>query len=443
MRRNSGFAALFTLLLASPWSAFAHDVPDNVSIRAFLQPTGTRLQALVRVPVKALIDIEFPELPGTDYLDLAHSEPAASAASKLWVSDFLTVYEGDKPLPKPTVVAFVLSRETDPSFNSYAAALAHVNGPALPANSLVDWDRAVLDVFLETPIHSDRSDFSIRPRWGRLGIRVITNLAFLPPGGGMRSFEYEGDPAPYQLNPEPSQAAWYFIQFGLAHIVNQTDHLLFLFCLILLFRGFRAMVPFLILFTLSHSLVLSVFGWNTGSQAIWIPPLVGTLMSAAIIYMGIESMFAASVPRRHLMAAIVSGLLFGFGFRFDLQPVLQFGGAHPLVSVASFNAAIQIGQLLAVALLLLAVHLYFWVVGPARINTIILAGLAVHLAWHRMAGRSAVLRGLPVQWPAFDSALASRWLFGIAAAGGLAWFALAIFRWSKIGRSAKTMSPVR
>ena len=137
----------------------------------------------------------------------------------------------------------------------------------------------------------------------------------------------------------------------------------------------------------------------------------------------------------------MSGLIFGFGFCFDLQPVLQFSGAHPLVSVVSFNAGIEIGQLLTVALLVPAVNLFFRFTGPARINTIILAGLTVHLAWHRMAGRAAVLRGLPVQWPAFDTVVASRWLFGIVTAAGLAWFASAIVHWCKAGRPGKAKYP--
>jgi hypothetical protein len=53
--------------------------------------------------------------------------------------------------------------------------------------------------------------------------------------------------------------------------------------------------------------------------------------------------------------------------------VLQFGGAHPLVSVLSFNAGLEIGQLLALAVLAAAVHALFWMTGPARINTIIFA----------------------------------------------------------------------
>jgi hypothetical protein len=428
MTRRSGLAALAAWLVASPWSASAHDVPDNVGIQAFLKPSGGRLQVLVRMPVKALIDIEFPQRPGTGFLDLANVEPSAAAASKLWVSDFLTLYEGDALLPRPTVAGFVLSRDTDPSFSSYAVALAHVEGPALPANSLIDWDRATLDVLLATPIHSDRSDFSLLPRWGRLGIRVITTVGFLPPDGGMRTFEYEGDPGLYKLNPEPRQAVAHFVQLGLDHMVAQTDHLLFLFCAVLLLPGFRALLTFVTLFALAHSVALSVFGYYIGPQPIWIPPLVRTLMAAAIIYVGTESIVTGSAPRRRSMAAIVSGLVFGFGFWFELQPVLQFGGAHPLISVLSFNTGVELGQFLALAVLVSAARLLFWLAGTARINTIIFAGLTVHLAWHRMVEGAAILRGVPVQWPALDNEGASRWLFGGAVIAGLVWLVSAIVR---------------
>src|SRR5271169_1069565 len=86
------------------------------------------------------------------------------------------------------------------------------------------------------------------------------------------------------------------------------------------------------------------------------------------------------------------------------------------------------GQLIALALLVSAVRLLFRLAGSSTINTFIFAGLAVHLAWHRMAERAVILRGLPVQWPAFDTETASRWLFGIAAAAGLSWLVSAIVR---------------
>src|SRR5438445_6973485 len=79
---------MVTLLLALPYCAVAHDIPNDVTIQAFLKPEGERLHLLVRVPLKALRDVVFPER-GPGYLDLARVEPLLPDNSTLWISDFV------------------------------------------------------------------------------------------------------------------------------------------------------------------------------------------------------------------------------------------------------------------------------------------------------------------------------------------------------------------
>ncbi len=38
----------------------AHDIPSDVTVHAFVKPAGGRLQLLVRVPLKAIRDLDFP-----------------------------------------------------------------------------------------------------------------------------------------------------------------------------------------------------------------------------------------------------------------------------------------------------------------------------------------------------------------------------------------------
>src|SRR5437899_4440563 len=121
-----------TLLLALPYCAVAHDIPNDVTIQAFLKPEGERLHLLVRVPLKALRDVVFPER-GPGYLDLARVEPLLPDNSTLWISDFIEVYEGDTRLGKPRVLDTRIALESDKSFASYEQALAHVTGARLPA----------------------------------------------------------------------------------------------------------------------------------------------------------------------------------------------------------------------------------------------------------------------------------------------------------------------
>ena len=45
-------AASFFLL---PWCAPAHDIPNDVTVQAFVKPEGQQLHVLVRVPLEACL----------------------------------------------------------------------------------------------------------------------------------------------------------------------------------------------------------------------------------------------------------------------------------------------------------------------------------------------------------------------------------------------------
>ena len=58
-----GTIAIF-LALAS--TSFAHDIPNDVSLQTFFKPSGQHAELLMRVPLKAMRDIVFPEKPSSD-----------------------------------------------------------------------------------------------------------------------------------------------------------------------------------------------------------------------------------------------------------------------------------------------------------------------------------------------------------------------------------------
>jgi len=62
-------ACVTALLVSAPSGAAAHDIPNDVTVYAFLKPEGQRLNLLVRVPLTALIDVDWPRR-GLDRLDL-------------------------------------------------------------------------------------------------------------------------------------------------------------------------------------------------------------------------------------------------------------------------------------------------------------------------------------------------------------------------------------
>src|SRR5918994_1959803 len=145
-------------------------------------------------------------------------------------------------LPPARIAAVRVSLPSDRSFLTYETALAHVSGPPLAPATAVVHDQLLLDVLLEYPIASDRSAFSIRPTLARLGVRVVTVVRYQPPAGQERAFELTGDPGLVRLDPRWHQAAWRFVQLGFAHILDGTDHLLFLVCLVIPVRRLRTLI---------------------------------------------------------------------------------------------------------------------------------------------------------------------------------------------------------
>src|SRR5579863_4084066 len=148
-------------LLALASCAMAHDIPNDVTIQAFVKPAGERLNLLLRVPLKAMRDVEFPKRDQV-YLDLARADQTLRDAAAIWIATSVEMYEGDTRLPSPRIMDTRASLESDRSFASYEQALAHVTGAKLPDSTQVAWDQVMLDVLLEYPIPSDRSEFSIR-----------------------------------------------------------------------------------------------------------------------------------------------------------------------------------------------------------------------------------------------------------------------------------------
>src|SRR6185503_10269947 len=304
---RSAFAALVALVVFSSGATVAaHDIPNDVTAQAFVKPDGKTLRLLVRVPLAAMRDMDYPKPRGTtrgDLMDLGRAEPTLRDASTLWISDFLDVYENDEPLGKPQVIAVRAALQSDRSFTSYEEALAHVTGPPLAPDLEFVWSQGLLDVLFEYPIQSDRSKFAIEPRLARLGIRTLTVLRFLPPGGAVRAFEFYGDPGLVHLDPSWRQASWQFVKLGFSHILDGTDHLLFLACLVIPFRRFRSLIAVVTAFTVAHSITLIASAYNLAPDALWFPPLIETLIATSIVYMALENIVFAASTGTHSRSA--------------------------------------------------------------------------------------------------------------------------------------------
>jgi hypothetical protein len=419
-----------SLLLLSQPIAVAHDIPNDVIVESFLKPSGGRLDLLIRVPLNALRDISFPERP-PGYLDLARVDPLLPDAATLWLSDFIEIYEGDQRLSKPRVIETRISLPSDRSFASYDEEIAHLGGPKLPLDTNIVWNQAMLDVWFEYPIASDRSRFSIHPGLARLGLRVTSVLRFLPPGGAVRAFEFIGDPGLIRLDPRWYQASLQFVKLGFQHILDGTDHLLFLLCLVIPFRRLGALIPIVTSFTVAHSITLIASAYNLAPNALWFPPLVEALIAASIVYMALENIVGTATVHRRWMITFAFGLVHGFGFSFALRQTMQFAGSHMLASLLSFNVGVELGQLLVLALLIPVLDALFKFVVAERMGTIILSAIVAHTAWHWMTDRAEKLAQFRFEWPVLTAAEVASWLGWITALvflAGLAWLGSIVFR---------------
>ena len=398
-----------TMLVANPTDSFSaptslHEIPSDVTVQMLIKPEGQRLRLLVRVPLVAMQDIDFPLL-GPGYLDIARADKYLRDAVMLWIGQELKLYEGENALDNQKLIAVQVSIPSNKAFATYEEALVHITGPGLPDDTQLYWQQALLDIFFEYPIGSDQSDFSIRPGLERLALRVVTVLRFFPPSGAVRAFQYKGDMGLVQLDPRWHQAVFRFLELGFLHILDGIDHLLFLLCLVIPFRQFRSLVVIVTAFTIAHSITLIASAFGFAPDALWFPPLVETLIAGSIVYMALENIVGKTGLYRRWAITLGFGLIHGFGFSFALRETLQFSGSHMLMSLLSFNLGVELGQLVVLIIMIPALNALFRYGVAERIGTIILSALVAHTGWHWMTARGGELIQYPLHWPTIDMTL--------------------------------------
>lgn len=405
-------------------ACWAHDLPMDLLVETWVKPEASMLRVVVRVPLVAMRDIEFP-LEGPGYLDAERAKPLLGEAAQVWVAGSLDFYENGRKLAGPQLAGTRLALAADRSFSSFEHAVARfAEQPRLETRVIPS--QALFDVLLEYPIQSPKSEFAMESRLARLGLRSMTTVRYVGPDSPVRAFEWSGDQGIVRLDPSFWYAARRFTMLGFEHIISGIDHLLFLAALVIPNRKLRVLIPVVTAFTLAHSITLIASALGYGPDALWFPPLVETLIAASIVYVAAANILGLAGDRWFL--AFAFGLVHGFGFSFALKETLQFAGAHLVSSLAAFNIGVELGQILAVALMAPALNWIAQRAGSAereRWLMILISAVVAHSGWHWMTERGAALFAFPFAWPVFDPAfaaqvfrmlLAAAILVGIAAA---------------------------
>ena len=145
-----------------------------------------------------------------------------------------------------------------------------------------------------------------------------------------------------------------FLYLGAKHMVTGYDHLLFLFGVIFFLYRMRDVGLYVTLFAVGHSVTL-LYGVLSGTHVN--PYLVDAVIGFSVVYKALDNLGAFrrwfGVQPDQRGAVLAFGLIHGFGLATKLQDfALPRAGLAP--KIVAFNAGVEIGQLLALAVILIA-----------------------------------------------------------------------------------------
>jgi hydrogenase/urease accessory protein HupE len=135
-----------------------------------------------------------------------------------------------------------------------------------------------------------------------------------------------------------------FLSLGVKHILTGYDHLLFLFGLLVVARGFLSSLNIITSFTIAHSITLAAATFNLAQ----IPSrIVEPLIAASIVYVGVENILRSGVPKARRLVPFGFGLIHGFGFASVLREMgIGAGTGGVALPLLSFNFGVELGQIM-------------------------------------------------------------------------------------------------
>src|SRR6185503_16072994 len=183
-------------------------------------------------------------------------------------------------------------------------------------------------------------------------VRGMTTLAAALAVGVARAHGIAGDDQAFLLRATGANIGPY-VYLGAKHMVTGYDHLLFLAGVIFFLYRLKDVAIYVTLFAIGHSttLLLGVLaGWHVDSY------LVDAVIGLSVVYKAFENLggFRALGFEPNMKAAVLFfGFFHGLGLATKLQD-LALSKDGLVTNMVSFNVGVEIGQLLALSLILLA-----------------------------------------------------------------------------------------
>lgn len=143
-----------------------------------------------------------------------------------------------------------------------------------------------------------------------------------------------------------------FIYLGAKHMVTGYDHLLFLVGVVFFLYRLRDVATYVTCFAIGHSVTL-LAGVLSGIHVN--PFIVDALIGLSVVYKGFDNLNGFrtlfGVEPNPRLGVLVFGLIHGFGLATKLQQ-LDLSPKGLIPNMLSFNLGVEIGQILALSIIL-------------------------------------------------------------------------------------------
>ena len=150
-----------------------------------------------------------------------------------------------------------------------------------------------------------------------------------------------------------------YIWIGATHMLSGYDHLAFVFGIIFFLTKFKEIVKYITVFTVGHSITL-IFATFNAVQVNYF--LVDAVIALSVCYIAFHNLEGfkkwLNVKAPNMMAMIFGlGLIHGLGLSTRLQQ-LPLSEDHLLMNIISFNIGIELGQIIALAVMLILISAF-------------------------------------------------------------------------------------
>lgn len=157
-----------------------------------------------------------------------------------------------------------------------------------------------------------------------------------------------------------------FTYLGAKHMATGYDHILFLFGVIFFLYKLKDIAVYVSLFAIGHSttMVLGVY-YNIGINSYLIDAVIGF----SVVYKALDNIGAFQrwfgVQPNTKVATLVFGLIHGFGLATKIQEY-EISRDGLVANLLAFNVGVEIGQLLALSVILIGISFWRRTAGFAR-----------------------------------------------------------------------------